>query len=253
MLVLSRRVNQKILFPSISTSLQIVSVKSGTARLAIDSPRHVPVFRGELLDQQPGWIPLPAISGLAPGTDAPVLHQVLHQLNNRLNSSTIALALLRRQFNLGLPEEMQATLAQLDEEMDSLRDAAESLGQQAGPAPRATRRALLVEDDANECELLAGFLRLAGIDVDTAGDGLDALRQLERNPRPDIVLLDMILPRCDGPTTVRAIRAEPRWAGLRIFGMTGANPHDFNLPEGPEGVDRWFPKPLKPEALLAEL
>jgi CheY-like chemotaxis protein len=123
-----------------------------------------------------------------------------------------------------------------------------------GPAPRRARRALLVEDDHNERELLAGFLRLAGIDVVTAGDGSDALDRLRQpDERPDVVLLDMVLPRLDGPTTVRAIRRDPALAGLKIFAMTGHSPERFGLGEGPSGIDRWFNKPLNPEVLLRDL
>ncbi len=240
MLVLSRRTNEKIVFPTLDATIQVVSIQGGTVRLGIEAPPHVPVRRAELLDRGPAQ----------QRAAHPSIQQVLHQLNNRLNSSTIALALLRRQLDLGLSRQMESTLGRLDQELGSLRRAVESL---AAPPQAASRRALLVEDDANECELLAGFLRLAGLEVDTAGDGGDALDYLRARPRPDVVLMDMMLPRCDGPTAVRAIRSEPGWAGLRIFGVTGADPSRFNLPEGPGGIDRWFHKPLNPEALLAEL
>ena len=110
-----------------------------------------------------------------------------------------------------------------------------------------------MEDDANECRLLAGFLRMGGIEVVTAADGEDALAALDRDARPDVVLLDMFMPRCDGPSTLRAIRGNPGTANLRVFGLTGADPSQFGLPDGPSGIDRWFPKPLDPEALLREL
>ena len=124
----------------------------------------------------------------------------------------------------------------------------------APPKPRRARTALLVEDDTNERELLAGFLRMAGLDVATAGDGDDALDYLHRQGRPDVVLLDMVLPRCDGPTTVREIRRDPTLAGLKIFAVTGHSPDRFNLQPGAAGgIDRWFNKPLNPEALLHDL
>ena len=110
-------------------------------------------------------------------------------------------------------------------------------------------RALLVEDDQNERELLAGFLRLSGMDVDVVEDGVDALDYLRTKTPPDIILLDMILPRCDGPTTVRQIRSNPGNNRLKIFGVTGHAPESFHL----EGVDRWFRKPLNPEVLLHDL
>ncbi len=246
MLVLSRRTNQKIVFPSINTTVQVVALKSGAVRLGIDAPGHIEVYREELLDlsAEPRTHPL----------DPQALRHGLHQVNNRLNGSHIGLTLLRRQLDLGLTEEMRGTLVRLDQEMIGLRQAADALREQiVPPEPPVRRKALLVEDDANECELLAGLLRLAGLDVDTAGDGADALDYLKKEPRPDVVLLDMMMPRCDGATTVRAIRGDPTWAGLRIFGVTGADPRRFDLPQGPAGVDRWFAKPLNTQALLHEL
>jgi carbon storage regulator CsrA len=199
MLVLTRRVHQKILFPSIGTTLEIVSVKSGAVRIGIDAPPSVPVFREEILpdaDREP-------CAPAAPADEA--LRRLIHQVNNRLSGSTIGLALLRRQLELGRTSELAGTLARIEQELAGLREAVEP----AAPAsPPLRRRALLVEDDANECELLAGFLRMAGLDVETAGDGADALDHLRTHEKPDVVLLDMILPRCDGPSTVRAIR---RW------------------------------------------
>ncbi len=245
MLVLSRRARQNIVFPGINTTVEVLALKGGAVRLGITAPPNLAVHRGEVLARQPDAPPVPPENDQA-------AREARHQLNNRLSSSAIAIALLRRQLDRGLHEQAQSTLARLDSELGSLRDAAEALGQQPG-APACSRRALLVEDDLNERELLAGFLRLVGVAVDTAGDGADALDYLRSRPQPDVVLLDMFLPRYDGPSVVRAIRAEPSWAGLRVFGVTGAAHDCFNLPHGPTGIDRWFRKPLNPEALLVEL
>lgn len=57
----------------------------------------------------------------------------------------------------------------------------------------------------------------------------------------------------DGPTTVRTIRGNPAYAGLRIYGVSGAPVEQFGLDEGPDGIDHWFRKPLNPEVLLREL
>ena len=95
--------------------------------------------------------------------------------------------------------------------------------------------------------------RLAGLEVDTAGDGADALDYLRQGRRPDVVLLDMVMPRCDGPSTVKEIRRDPALGGLKIFGVTGMSPERFDLERGPGGVDDWFSKPLNPEALLRAL
>lgn len=240
MLVLSRRIREKIVFPTINTVVQIVSMKSGTVRLGIEAPPDVPILREEILDRQDAVV--------EPSRPQEAnLQQLMHQLNNRLNSGTIGLALLRRQLEVGLTADTLATLARIEQEFAGLREAIEVAER---PPPRSRRRALLVEDDRNECELLAGFLRLAGLEVTTANDGADALDYLRRNDRPDVVLLDMFLPRTDGPTTVRAIRNDPVHAGLKIFGITGADPGRFNLPQGANGIDRWFHKPFNPQALL---
>ena len=118
---------------------------------------------------------------------------------------------------------------------------------------RKTLKTLLVEDDQNERELLAGFLRMSGFAVDTAGDGCDALEHLRTRERPDVVLLDMGLPRFDGAATAREIRRDPANAGMRILAVTGHTPDEYDLDQGPSGIDRWFHKPLDPVALLREL
>jgi CheY-like chemotaxis protein len=130
---------------------------------------------------------------------------------------------------------------------DRLGDAA------AGRAPSPRRRALVVEDDGNTRQLLAECLRLAGLDVDTAGDGAEALDYLRTHARPDVMLLDMILPRCDGPTTVRAIRRDPAYAGLPIFGLSGHARDEFDIDSGPNGLNGWYQKPFDPQALLRDL
>jgi DNA-binding response OmpR family regulator len=67
------------------------------------------------------------------------------------------------------------------------------------------------------------------------------------------VLLDMGLPRFDGAATAREIRRDPANAGLRILAVTGHTPDDYDVDQGPGGIDRWFQKPLDPVALLREL
>jgi carbon storage regulator CsrA len=252
-LVLSRRTNEKVLFPSINTAVQVVSIKGGAVRLGIEAPPEVTILRAELQDQaaeRGGATPLaePAESRL---------RGLRHMLRNRLNVTTVGLGLLRQQARAGLSDEMERTIAKIEEEMQKLRQRLESeAAQTPSPPPKPTRRsrnALLVEDDENERELLAGFLRLSGFAVATAGDGCDALDQLRAGPRPDVVLLDMGLPRCDGATTAREIRRDSACTGLKIFAVSGHSPNEYDLDCGSSGIDRWFHKPLDPAVLLREL
>jgi len=253
MLVLSRRPNEKVLFPSINTAVQVVSIKGGTVRLGIEAPPEVTILRAELQDrtaERGATTRLPEPAGSR-------LRGLRHLLRNRLNITTVGLGLLREQARAGLSDEMERTIAKIEEEMQRLQQRLESEAAQTPSQPpkpaRKTRKALLVEDEENERELLAGYLRLAGFAVDTAGDGCDALDRLRAGEQPDVVLLDMGLPRCDGASTARAIRRDPSWAGLKIFAVSGHSPNEYDLDRGPRGIDRWFDKPLDPAVLLREL
>jgi carbon storage regulator CsrA len=247
MLVLSRKPNERIVFPAINTSVQIVSIKSGVVRVGIDAPHNVAVFREELL-------PAEGITALALPRN---LRELRHAIRNRLNAGGIGLALLRRQIENGRYDECEATLRTLEREFHAMQEKVAELTTPPKPAaqpPARSRKALVVEDDTNERELLAGFLRMAGLDVVTAGDGADALDYLRTEGRPDIVLLDLMLPHTDGITTAKEIRRDPANEGLKIFAVTGHSADRFG-PDGLRGagIDRWFQKPLNPEALLRDL
>jgi carbon storage regulator CsrA len=254
MLVLTRKQNEKSLFPTVGATVQVLSAKPGVVRLGIEAPPDVTILREELRQQA-------AAAGAAekpPGGArvTALFHEVSHLLRNRLGTLGVGLALAQRQLQAGLAQGAEATLARTEAEYLALRERLEDSLESERPRPptnRCTGKALLVEDDRNECELLASLLRFAGMTVETAGDGADALDYLRTRGRPDVVLLDMVLPRCDGPTTVRQIRREPAWAGLKIFGVTGHSPNHFELESGPSGVDRWFRKPLDTDRLLREL
>jgi carbon storage regulator CsrA len=252
MLVLSRKTNEKIVFPAIGASVQVVSTKPGAVRLGIEAPPDVLVYREEVLRRK--GLAAQVMAPPGPG-GAEALRKVRHAIRNRLNCATIGLALMRRELEAGMADAVQSTLDKVDQELRALRGELEGAFEaKALPRPPTFRRkALLVEDDPNECELLAGFLRLAGLEVDTAGDGTDALDYLRARGRPDVLLLDLILPRCDGASTVRAIRGDPDLRGLKIFAVSGTSPAQFGVASGPDGIDRWFPKPLDPEILLREL
>lgn len=66
------------------------------------------------------------------------------------------------------------------------------------------RRAPVVKDDTNDSQPLAGILRMSGHATDSAADGFEAFDLQKENAGPDFMLLDMSMPRCDGPTMIRA-------------------------------------------------
>jgi two-component system, OmpR family, response regulator len=291
MLVLSRKLNEKILLPSIHTSVEVLDIKGDRVRLGIEAPASVTILREELAARQAAEGGLPvrptapvrkpagdrataALAEAAPVDPAAIesmeaaqalVRRHRHQFRNHLNSATIGIALVQRQLQAGMLAQAEATLTKISTGVHQMTDQLElvilppgalSAGNEvlpAGPAKKGAPRALLVEDDHNECQLLAGFLRLAGYQVATANDGSDAIDYLHQNERPDVMLLDMMLPRCDGPTMIRRLRDEPAFHDLKIFAMSGYTPDQVGLDCSASGVARWFQKPLNPELLLREL
>jgi carbon storage regulator CsrA len=249
MLVLSRRLNERVLFPTIRAAIQVVAVKAGVVRLGISAPADVPVLREEV-SMRPANAPK-AKNAMGP-TEATAPNQLTTIVCNRLRIAAAGLDLLERHLEQGNADEARAAWAEVFDEIQSLRLRLEPSSIRC-PEPLRPFKALLVEDDRNERELLAGFLRTAGVHVDTAGDGTAALDYLHHRQQPDVVLLDMGLPHCDGASAVRAIRSNPRLRGLKIFAVSGHLPEEFNLATGPAGIDRWFHKPLDPMALLRDL
>jgi carbon storage regulator CsrA len=232
MLVLSRRSNEKIVFPEVGVTVHLLSTKGGVARIGIEAPPAVPILRGELAPKAP--------ASAGPSAE--------HRLRNRLSKMNLSLHVLQRQLEAGLQAEAQATLDNVLAQLETLdRDLAAARGR---PKPATLRcRALVVDDDSNERELLAGLLGMHGCECPTAADGQDCLDYLASHERPDFVLLDMWMPRCDGPDALRQIRADPRFAGLKVFGISGTSPEDLGVGTGPSGVDAWFSKPLDPRKL----
>jgi carbon storage regulator CsrA len=250
MLVLSRRLNEKLVFPSIPATIQVVTIKPGAVRLGIDAPPEVTVLREEVRDRSAQW---QATNPAQHEVEPPA--RLSRLLRDRLRITASGLALLRRQLEIGRRDDAALTLDKLEEELQMLRERLEAEEKQPLPPlrERKPRTALLVEDNPNERELMALFLRSAGLNVATAGDGSDALDYLHHRGRPDVVLLDMGLPRFDGPSTVRAIRNDPAYKGLKIFAVTGHRREEFDLDVGPGGVDRWFYKPIDPAELLHDV
>lgn len=247
MLVLSRGPQDKVVFPNLGITVEILRVNGNRVRVGVDAPKAVRVLRSELeefapSDQQP-------VDETRNGRSAD------HRFRNQINTAHIALGLAEKQLNAGLNEKALETLRRAVSQFDKLDALAEPIGEEPeqkhkGPAKP---RALLVEDDTNESELLAGYLELSGFEVQTAHDGLQAMVQLGRRERPDVVLLDMHMPRMNGAETVKSIRSNPDLAGVQLFAVSGAKPTDVSVSVGPNGVDRWFHKPIKPQELVESM
>ena len=104
-----------------------------------------------------------------------------------------------------------------------------------------------------EWSLLAGYLESHDYDVAVAADGHDALEYLTSQELPDVVLLDMNMPRIGGAATVHLIRSNPRLAGVKVIVVSGMPSRQANVPVGQGGVDQWITKPVRPDFLLEQI
>jgi CheY-like chemotaxis protein len=197
---------------------------------------------------------MPAVAkpaGAKPAAPAEREGKLSHRQRNRLNTATLALHVVETQLQAGLVSNAQNTLQCAVQILESMGQSENEVADElADDAPRGDIEALIVEDDPVEESLLTSFLRLRGFRVETVRDGYEALEYLASHPRPDFILMDMRMPRLGGPATISAIRGNPQLRDLRIFAVTGLSPEEAGVPTGPEGVDRWFQKPLNPSRIV---
>jgi CheY-like chemotaxis protein len=110
-------------------------------------------------------------------------------------------------------------------------------------------RVLVVEDDEIIRHLIVINLELEGFDVITAFDGQDALEMVTA-VAPDVITLDVTMPRLDGWSTAAILRANPVTAGIRIVLLT-ARAQDAEIQRGEQiGVDAYLTKPFDPDDLI---
>ncbi len=108
---------------------------------------------------------------------------------------------------------------------------------------------LVVEDEPNIVESLSFLMKKAGFIVRVARDGNSAVRTIE-SEAPDLVLLDIMMPRRDGYEVCRTIRANPDWDNVRII-MLSAKGRDLDRRKGLElGADDYITKPFSTREIV---
>src|SRR5215475_3125689 len=127
---------------------------------------------------------------------------------------------------------------------------AQSGGAALAGGAQAEARLLVVEDDPNIVELLSASLRFAGFTVHTAASGAAAVEAV-REGKPDLVVLDVMLPDLDGFEVVKRIRAE----GLRtpVVFLTARDATDDKIRGLTLGGDDYVTKPFSLEELTARI
>ncbi|WP_243368777.1 response regulator [Fundidesulfovibrio soli] len=108
---------------------------------------------------------------------------------------------------------------------------------------------LLVEDDEDILQLLEYNFQNAGFAVTTSRDGLDALARIRRQ-RPDLVLLDIMLPGADGFEVCRSIKRDPKTAQVPVIMLTARGEEVDRIVGLELGADDYVVKPFSPRELI---
>jgi signal transduction histidine kinase/CheY-like chemotaxis protein len=121
--------------------------------------------------------------------------------------------------------------------------------ERAQTAPAASRRILVVEDERISAASLDRLLRLKGHETRTAYDGLEAVSVADAF-RPDVVLLDIGLPKLNGYEVAQRIRQQPWGRGMVLIALTGWGQDTDRHRSQAAGFDHHLIKPVDPTALV---
>ena len=113
----------------------------------------------------------------------------------------------------------------------------------------ADAKILVVDDDKKIVELITLYLKKDGYQVLSAYNGQQAL-ELARRRRPDLIVLDLMLPQVDGLDVCRTLRAE---SSVPIIMLTGRSTDEDKLVGLDLGADDYVTKPFNPRELLARI
>lgn len=257
MLVLSRRESEKILFPSLGISIEVVKIQGRKARLGINAPADIPVLRHECavkkcsLGGHSSGKAVEFTSDLFQSNEQ--LSELMQLMRKRLASAAETLNRLNQSVDDEADGTSQQFMMELFQELRNLESEANHVLGSSGVLVNNPAQALLVEDGASERTLLKGFLEVSGFDVIVAQDGQDALDYLSMHSSPDVVLLDMMMPRINGPDFVKEVRSDPAHQGLSVFAVSGMTKAEVESTYGTVEVDRWITKPFPPKELVFEI
>ena len=129
-------------------------------------------------------------------------------------------------------------------------------GGERGHQPGHRSRRVLVCDDAEQIRrLIRVNLELDGFEVVEAVDGPEALEMLQdlSQPLPDVITLDVVMPRRDGWWMVSTIRADPRLAHIPIIMVTASAQFHDRVQAERASVNEFLAKPFDPEELVTKI
>jgi CheY-like chemotaxis protein len=110
-------------------------------------------------------------------------------------------------------------------------------------ATEARRKALVVDDSDDSARVLELMVQSLGYDTLVAEDGVDALKKANEF-QPNVVLLDLTMPKLDGYDVCRVIRAQPWAATVKIVAVTGRQKDEIHRKSQEAGFDGYLLKPV---------
>ena len=114
------------------------------------------------------------------------------------------------------------------------------------------KKVLIADDEQNIVISLEFLMKREGYQVEVANDGEEAVRRI-RASRPDLVLLDVMMPKKSGFEVCQEIRSDPEMAGVRILMLT-AKGRDTEVAKGLAlGADAYMTKPFSTRELVDEV
>lgn len=117
---------------------------------------------------------------------------------------------------------------------------------------KSKKSILVVEDEADIAEMLEYNLNKEGYKVSTASNGQEAV-ELASKIKPDIVLLDIMMPVMDGVEACRIMRENPDLNGMYIIFLTARAEEYSEIAAFNVGADDYIVKPIKPRALMSRI
>lgn len=114
-------------------------------------------------------------------------------------------------------------------------------------------RILTVDDSKSMRQMIAFTLQNAGIEVIQKEDGLEAYEWAQVNAAPDLVLADINMPRMDGITLIKNLRALEAYKYTPILVLTTEGSKEKKIQGRATGATGWIVKPFNPEQLLSTI
>jgi two-component system alkaline phosphatase synthesis response regulator PhoP len=111
---------------------------------------------------------------------------------------------------------------------------------------------LIVDDEPDIVEFISYNLKSKGYLIATAKDGVEAIRKA-KDFRPNLILLDIMMPNKDGIETIKELRSLPEFDDTAIIFLTALNDEKYEIEGLKIGADDYITKPIKPELLVTRI